>query len=75
MLVALNSSHVPFVRSGSALKPPCSVPVAERPVPTSRRPPERMSRVAVRSAIIVLHDAAAALRRSDLVRKTYLGEK
>jgi branched-chain amino acid transport system ATP-binding protein len=24
---------------------------------------------------IVLHDAAADLRRSDLVRKTYLGEK
>src|SRR5215216_3072214 len=44
------SSHVFLVTSGSALKPPSSVHVAERPVPNSRRPPERMSRTAARSA-------------------------
>jgi len=29
----------------------------------------------IQTGRIVLHDAAAALLRSDLVRKTYLGEK
>ena len=48
-----NSSQLFLVLSGSALKPPSSVHVAERPVPTSRRPPERMSSTAVRSAILM----------------------
>src|SRR5215813_13898386 len=48
-----NSSHDFFVVSGFARKPPSSVQVAERPVPTSSRPPERMSSTAVRSAILM----------------------
>ena len=39
-----------MVSSGSAPKPLSSGHVAERPVPSSRRPPEMMSRTAARSA-------------------------
>src|SRR5215470_2125882 len=48
-----NSSQLFFVSSGLALKPASSVHVAERPVPTSSRPPERMSSTAVFSAILM----------------------
>ena len=48
-----NSSQLFLVLSGSALNPASSVQVAERPVPTSTRPPERMSSTAVRSAILI----------------------
>src|SRR5499427_5555027 len=48
-----NSSQVFLVLSGFALNPASSVHVAERPVPTSSRPPERMSSTAVRSAILI----------------------
>ncbi len=48
-----NSSQLFLVTSGLALKPASSVHVAERPVPTSTRPPERMSSTAVRSAILI----------------------
>ena len=49
-MVCTNSSQDFLVASGSARKPPSSVHVAERPVPNSRRPPERMSSTAARSA-------------------------
>ena len=45
-----NSSHVLRVSSALARKPPSSVQVADRPVPSSTRPPERMSSTAARSA-------------------------
>ncbi len=48
-----NSSQLFLVSSGLALNPASSVHVAERPVPTSSRPPERMSSTAVRSAILI----------------------
>src|ERR1022692_4602460 len=48
-----NSSQVFLVSSGLARKPPSSVQVAERPVPTSSLPPEMISSVAVRSAIFI----------------------
>ena len=46
-----NSSQLFLVSSGLARKPPNSVQVAERPVPNSSRPPERMSSTAARSAM------------------------
>ena len=48
-----NSSQLFLVTSGLALNPASSVHVADRPVPTSTRPPERMSSTAVRSAILI----------------------
>ena len=45
-----HSSHVFFVSSGFAPKPPSSVHVAERPVPNSSRPSDTRSRTAARSA-------------------------
>ncbi len=44
------SSQCFLVRSGSASNPPSSVHVPDRAVPTSSRPPERMSSAAQRSA-------------------------
>jgi hypothetical protein len=49
-IACTNSSHVFLVTSGSARNPPSSVHVAERPVPNSSRPPDRMSNTAARSA-------------------------
>ena len=46
----VDSSHISFVSSGSTRKPPSSVQVALRPVPSSTRPLLRMSSVAIRSA-------------------------
>ena len=46
-----NSSQVFLVSSGSAPKPPNSVQVDDRAVPSSSRPLEMMSRAAARSAI------------------------
>ena len=50
-MACTNSSHDFLVVSGSARKPPSSVQVADRPVPKSRRPPDRMSSTAARSAM------------------------
>jgi hypothetical protein len=49
--------------------------VRDRPRAVNPRSTRRPRRRSAQTGHIVLHDAAADLRRSDLVRKTYLGEK
>src|SRR5262249_1199956 len=75
-LLATPSDHSPpvfLVVSGSTWNPPSSVHVDERAVPNSRRPPERMSSVAARSAtrtgwfICGTHTTAPCPRRMRLV--------